>query len=702
VLLDGYIRVSQVGGREGERFISPSVQREQIVSWVRAHQAQMGEVFEELDQSGARSDRPLLSEAIKRVERGESGGVIVAKLDRFGRTVVDGLRSIQRIEDAGGTFVSVQDGLDLGTPTGRLMLQVLFSIGEWELERVRANWETARKRAVARGVYIGNDPIGYRKEADGRLRIDSREAALIREIFRSRADGKGCPEIARLLNGQGARTRLGCQFRSSTVAKIINNPAYRGEAHHGVYRNQRAHEPIVDPALWQQCQHTPHTRKSRYHALLGGRIRCGSCGRLMSTDPLEETGSRFHVYSCTVPRVCPAPAYARGDELDPLVEEFLFRHCHWAPKDIEQEILRSESVVKAVEEDLASYRDEPSILATLGASSFAEGLSARQRRLEKGLVRLASARQAQSSPIDAAALAEGWPRLDGEGRRIALRRSIDCVIVERGTAPVIERAWIYRPGRGPIVRIHDKLVISADSIASDGERLREHRQWSAAVLEKEMRGFLAGRSEWPTYREFADSGRARLFAQVLDHGGPYYWGHRFGLRVPHRCVRWNPERVRAALHPFLENRVDWPGARAFAEAGMAPVYRAVQQHGGISFWAAQFGLRQGKALRPGWPEERIVKALGEFTEGRRDFPRKSEFLEAGLRPLYSALSKRGGVGYWARRLELVQQRPGPRRRSATGAGRRAKAPSPRPKPASDPREHCGAQALLQILHPAAS
>lgn len=699
MVLDGYIRVSQVAGREGERFISPSVQREQIVSWTRAHGAQMGEVFEELDQSGARGDRPLLSEAIKRVERGESGGVVVAKLDRFGRSVVDGLQAIRRIEQAGGTFVSVQDGFDLGTPTGRLVLQVLFSIGEWEWERVRASWETARERAVSRGVYIGKDPIGYRKKEDGRLRIDPGEAAFIREIFGRRADGEGYAEIARRLNGKGTKTRLGYPFTATTVGQIIQNPVYRGEAHHGVYRNRDAHEPIVDPALWQQCQHTPHTMKNRYHSLLGGRIRCGACGRLMNTDSLEETGSRFHVYACTIGDICPAPAYARGDELDPLVEEFIFRHCHRATEDVQRKLRRCEAAVAGAEEELASYRDEPEILTTLGASSFTEGLSARQRRLEKSLVSLAKARQAQRSPIDIAALAEEWPELSGKERRVVVGKSIDCVIVERGRAPVIERAWIYRPGKAPITRVHGKLVISSDPFSTDGERLHEHRQWSAARLEKELRRFLAGRTEWPTYREFADSGRAQLFAQVLGYGGPYYWGHSLGVRVPPRCVPWNPQRVRAALGPFLKNRAFWPGEREFAEAGMTTVYCAAKQHGGIRFWAEEFGFSFGKARSLKWPKERIAKELAEFTEGRSDFPARAEFYKAGLRPLYDAMCKRGGTAYWAKSLGLAQ-RVTPRRGSSPRSLPATSPSSPSPALAGDPRERTGATALLQILHPA--
>ena len=84
--LDAYIRVSQVRGRSGPSFISPTQQRERIEAWIKAFGHERGEVFEELDASGARRDRPKLQEAIERIERGESDGIVVAKLDRFGRS----------------------------------------------------------------------------------------------------------------------------------------------------------------------------------------------------------------------------------------------------------------------------------------------------------------------------------------------------------------------------------------------------------------------------------------------------------------------------------------------------------------------------------------------------------------------------------------------------------------------------------------
>src|SRR3954449_298573 len=112
MVVDGYVRVSQVRGRKGPSFISPLEQRDQILSWARTHDVSVERVFEELDESGARRDRPLLLEALARIERGESNGLIVARLDRFGRSLIDGLEAIERIRLAGGVFVSVQDGFD--------------------------------------------------------------------------------------------------------------------------------------------------------------------------------------------------------------------------------------------------------------------------------------------------------------------------------------------------------------------------------------------------------------------------------------------------------------------------------------------------------------------------------------------------------------------------------------------------------------
>jgi hypothetical protein len=75
--VDGDIWVSRVGQRRGVRFISPTLQREEIEAWVSAHDAQLLQVFEELDRSGRRPDRPLLQEAARRIEAGVSSGLVM-------------------------------------------------------------------------------------------------------------------------------------------------------------------------------------------------------------------------------------------------------------------------------------------------------------------------------------------------------------------------------------------------------------------------------------------------------------------------------------------------------------------------------------------------------------------------------------------------------------------------------------------------
>src|SRR5213593_4657306 len=185
---DGYIRVSRRGGREGESFISPEVQRKKISAWAKLHEVEVVQWWEEIDQSGAKLERPLFQQALERCERGETGGIVVAKLDRFARSAVDALTSIRRLTDAGARLVSVEDNFDGSTPMGRFAIGILTLIAELELERIKENWTSAVTSAVGRGVHISaRVPKGYRKDKkSGRLLRDEPAASIVAEAFRQR------------------------------------------------------------------------------------------------------------------------------------------------------------------------------------------------------------------------------------------------------------------------------------------------------------------------------------------------------------------------------------------------------------------------------------------------------------------------------------------------------------------------------------
>ena len=106
---------------------SPQSQQDRIRSWATHNGYEVARVHVEPDQSGAKADRPKLVEALTRIEHRETDGIVVGRLDRPGRSLVDGLAFIERIQRAGGTFASVNDGFDLTTDTGRLVLPIMLS-----------------------------------------------------------------------------------------------------------------------------------------------------------------------------------------------------------------------------------------------------------------------------------------------------------------------------------------------------------------------------------------------------------------------------------------------------------------------------------------------------------------------------------------------------------------------------------------------
>jgi DNA invertase Pin-like site-specific DNA recombinase len=328
MIADGYVRVSQVGRREGERFISPAVQREQIERWADLHDVGLGTIYEELDASGARQDRPLLLEALARIEEGKSGGLIVAKMDRFGRSLIDGLNAIDRIEKAGGTFVSVADGLDLRTPTGKLVLRILLSMAEWELERIRDQWDVATARAIARGMHLASvAPGGYVRGNDGRLRIDPISGPVIREAFQRRAAGESLRSIATWLTDSPATSGFGNSgWTESTVRQMIARTTYLGEVHKGRHRNPEAHDPLIDPPTWQQAQAPPRpaARATAHPTLLGSLLRCAGCRMVMhATWRHMPNFPKTAVYACGAQSSagrCPAPASITGTVLEEISE----------------------------------------------------------------------------------------------------------------------------------------------------------------------------------------------------------------------------------------------------------------------------------------------------------------------------------------------------------------------------------------------
>ena len=449
---DGYVRVSRRAGREGESFISPEVQRKKIADWAALHDVEIVAWWEEIDQSGAKLERPLFQQALERCERGESGGIVVARLDRFARSAVDALDSIRRLNETGARLVSVEDNFDGSTPMGRFAIGILTLIAELELERIKENWSTAISEAVGRGVHISaRPPAGYKRGPDGRLTVDQAAAPHIAEAFRLRANGATWTEITRYLEQHQVHSSHGSPHWSRTgVAAVIRNPVYLGQARSGKIVKEHAHEPIVTRAEFDAAQSTkkslltPRDGSVASQAMLGGIARCAGCGHTLkitgNTD--KKTGQRYPVYYCTghyASGPCPARASIRASHLDTYVEA----QVHAALQaeggllaqavDASNQIEQAARTVADAEHELDLFIQNPTLLTTLGETRFLQGAQARQTALDHARQTLTQLRNQTNLTQELADgnLLTAWPTLTTQEKRRLMHGLLDHVTLHR-------------------------------------------------------------------------------------------------------------------------------------------------------------------------------------------------------------------------------------------------------------------------------
>jgi site-specific DNA recombinase len=469
---DGYVRVSRRAGREGESFISPEVQRKKIADWAKLHEVEIDRWWEEIDASGARLERPLFQEALARCERGETGGIVVARLDRFARSAVDALESIKRLNEAGARLVSVEDNFDGSTPMGRFAIGILTLIAELELERIKESWTTAVRSAVDRGIHISaRPPTGYvREDKTKRLVRVEPAASAVAEVFRRRALGASYAELARYLEEQGVLPPTGNPHWSGTgIAGLLRNRAYLGEARSGSVVNPQGHEPIVSQAEFDAAQgqktllSAPELSLSA-EALLKGIARCAGCGHTLKISGTFDTklGRRVPNYYCVgryAKGHCPARASIAAEKLDRYVEEQalaalraeggLFAQAVEASAQVE---LAAHAVGEA-EHELDLYLTSE-LMSVIGQERFLQGVDARQQTLDRARAELNQLR-AQSTlaeELTSGDLITAWPELSIQERRQLLHGLLDRVLVKRSDGrkrdalPLSERTQIILRG----------------------------------------------------------------------------------------------------------------------------------------------------------------------------------------------------------------------------------------------------------------
>jgi DNA invertase Pin-like site-specific DNA recombinase len=317
----GVVRVSRVGDRDGERFVSPAEQRERIASACERDGLELVDVLEELDVSGGAplARRPGLRRAVELVEEGEAAVVVVAYLDRLVRSLSVQAEVVDRVEKAGGAILAVDVGQVTNGSAGQWLSGTLLgAVSEYARRVTAERTADAKRRAVERGIPpFPNIPPGYRQAKDGRLEPHPKEATVVAEAFRLRADGSTVKEVRDCLR------RHGIERSYHGVQALLGSRIVLGELRFGQSVNADSHPAIVDTGTWQRVQRmrSPRGRRPKSERLLArlGVLRCGTCGARMVTGTTVQNGKTYAFYRCSPVSDCPRRVTISADVAEQVI-----------------------------------------------------------------------------------------------------------------------------------------------------------------------------------------------------------------------------------------------------------------------------------------------------------------------------------------------------------------------------------------------
>jgi DNA invertase Pin-like site-specific DNA recombinase len=220
----GYVRVST--DKQAERGCSLDAQAEKIRAMAVVHGAELLDIIVDGGESAKSLQRPGMERLLALVDTKKVDTVIIAKLDRLTRSVKDLCTLLERFERRGVALISVAESLDTGSAAGRLVLNIMTAVSQWEREAIGERTRDAMGHKRRQSERVGNIAFGYRLAADGvHVEPDETEQAVIQAIRELRSTGRSLRLVAADLNQRGCRTRRGSQWRLESVARVVASVA---------------------------------------------------------------------------------------------------------------------------------------------------------------------------------------------------------------------------------------------------------------------------------------------------------------------------------------------------------------------------------------------------------------------------------------------------------------------------------------------
>jgi site-specific DNA recombinase len=391
-----YTRKSTEEGLEQE-FNSLDAQRESGEAYVKSQQHEgwecLPELYDDGGFTGGNMERPALRRLMADIEAGHVDCVVVYKVDRLSRSLLDFARMMETFDKHRVAFVSVTQQFNTSTSMGRLVLNVLLSFAQFEREIISERTRDKIAAARRKGKWTGGMPLlGYDVDPRGsKLIVHEEEATQVQAIFELYLEHQSLITTVRELDGRGwtnkrwttrkGNQRGGKPFSKTSLYKLLTNVTYVGKLKYKAEVHAGEHAAILDDDVWQQTQlllrHNGCTGgsavRNKFGALLKGVLHCAACNCAMSPTHSTKNGNRrYRYYLCTAAQkrgwdTCPSKSIPAG-QIERLIVDQIKSICRdptmldeqisQVRKERQSQVAALESRRRGLEGDLAHWNRE--------------------------------------------------------------------------------------------------------------------------------------------------------------------------------------------------------------------------------------------------------------------------------------------------------------------------------------------------------
>lgn len=322
-----YIRVSTHWQVDKD---SLQVQRRELIAYCQMLLGiQDFEVFEDAGYSAKNTDRPKYQEMMARLRTGEFSHLLVWKIDRISRNLLDFADMYAELKRLGVDFVSKNEKFQTDSAIGEAMLKIILVFAELERNMTSERVTSVMLSRATNGQWNGGRiPFGYQyNKLTKEFAPDPQESKIVKRIYELYEREQSLIYVCRYLNENGIFNRSGKEWTPTTISKILKNPFYIGHYRYNVTKQgdngykqrdesewvifEEHHPPIVDEILYNRIQFllqrnkrggvaegATYVRKNIH--VFAGLVRCGSCGSNMSAtlDRVRADGWRPSIYGC--------------------------------------------------------------------------------------------------------------------------------------------------------------------------------------------------------------------------------------------------------------------------------------------------------------------------------------------------------------------------------------------------------------------